>query len=110
MSEEVEDASSTIPRVIMWTTTLNAIMLILVGWTYIFCLGDLKSVLNTETYEPAIQVLFNATQSHGGTTVMIAIIIIVFISGCLGQVATASRQLWSFARDQGSRHLASVTL
>jgi amino acid transporter len=101
MSEEVQDASKTVPNVIMWAVGANAVMLLLVGITYIFCLGDLDSALNSPTYQPVIQVFYNATKSKAGTNTMVAVIIIIFMSACVGQVATASRQMWSFARDKG---------
>jgi len=101
MSEEVQDASSTIPNVIIYAVASNALMLLIVGITYIFCLGDLDSVLDTATGQPSIQVFYNATQSRAGTTVMVAVIIVILLSACVGQVATASRQMWSFARDRG---------
>ncbi|KAI7644239.1 hypothetical protein KC319_g12364 [Hortaea werneckii] len=39
-------------------------MLLLVGITYIFCLGDLDSVLNSDTGQPVVQVFYNATGSY----------------------------------------------
>ena len=101
MSEETEDASWTIPQVVLAAVSTNAVLLLLIGMTYIFCLGDLDSVLNSATGQPVIQVFYNATQSVAGTCIMVAVIIIIFLSACVGQVATASRQMWSFARDQG---------
>ena len=101
LSEETEDASWTIPRVVLAAVTTNAVLLLVVGFTYIFCLGDLDSVLNTSTGQPMIQVLFNTTQSYAGTTIITLVIIIILLSAAVGQVATASRQLWSFARDRG---------
>lgn len=35
------------------------------------------------------------------TVTVVAIIVIMLISACFSEVATASRQIWSFARDQG---------
>ncbi|KAI7198282.1 amino acid transporter-like protein [Hortaea werneckii] len=64
MSEEVQDASRTIPAVIIWAVVSNAAMLLLVGITYIFCLGDLDSVLNSDTGQPVVQVFYNATGSY----------------------------------------------
>ncbi|RMY74990.1 hypothetical protein D0864_09908 [Hortaea werneckii] len=101
MSEEVQDASRTIPAVIIWAVVSNAAMLLLVGITYIFCLGDLDSVLNSDTGQPVVQVFYNATGNVAGTCVMVAVVLLVFLTACIGQVATASRQLWSFARDKG---------
>jgi choline transport protein len=102
MSEETNDASKTIPLVVLWSVAGNAVMLLIVGITFIFCLGDLDSVLNSPTGQPMIQVFYNATQSVAGTSVMVAVVIIIFMSACVGQVATSSRQMWSFARDQGA--------
>lgn len=94
-------------------------MAIVMGTTFIFCLGDLDTVLETPTYQPFIQVFFNATQSYTGTNIMVAIIVVMLLSACISEVATASRQvctksfsddsqlltsynqLWSFARDRG---------
>jgi amino acid transporter len=101
LSEETYDASRTLPRVIMWAVIGNAVLLLLVGITYIFCLGDTKSALNTDTYQPVVQVFYNATGSKAGTSIMVVIVCIVLLSACIGQVATASRQMWSFARDRG---------
>ena len=78
-------------------------MLILVGVTFIFCLGDLDSVLNTTTGQPVIQVFYNVTKSVAGTSIMVTVIILILLSACVGQVATSSRQIWSFARDKGER-------
>lgn len=102
MSEETRDASKTIPLVVVWAVVANAIMLLAVGITFIFCLGDLDSVLNSLTGQPVIQVFYNATQSIAGTSVMVAVVVVILLSACVGQVATSSRQMWSFARDQGT--------
>lgn len=89
--------------VVVWAVASNAVMLLVVGISFIFCLGDLNSILNTATGQPAIQVIYNATKSVGGTSTIIAVIIVILMSACIGQVATASRQMWSFARDRGTQ-------
>ena len=108
LSEETNDASRTIPLVVTSSVALNAAMLILVGITFIFCLGDLDRVLNTSTGQPVIQVFYNATQSVAGTSIMVAVIILILLSACVGQVATSSRQIWSFARDKGERQFQQL--
>ena len=50
---------------------------------------------------PFIQVFYNATQSYAGATIMTVIIVLTLVSSAIAEVATASRQLWSFARDKG---------
>lgn len=79
----------------------NGLMALVMGVTFIFCIGDIDDVLASPTYEPFIQVFFNATQSYAGTTIMSFIIMLMLTSACISEVATASRQLWSFARDNG---------
>lgn len=82
------------------------------GATFVFCIGDIDEVLASPTYEPFIQVFYNATQSYAGATIMTFIIMLMLTSACISEVATASRQLWSFARDQGlpfSDFLSHVT-
>lgn len=102
MSEETKDASKTIPLVVVWAVIANAVMLPAVGITLICCLGDLDSVLNSPIGQPVIQIFYNATQSIAGTSVMVAVVVVILISACIGQVATSSRQTWSFARDVGT--------
>ncbi|KAF2102431.1 amino acid transporter-like protein [Rhizodiscina lignyota] len=101
MSEETQDASRVLPKSIMWSTVLNGLMAFIMGTTFVFCLGNLDDVLATPTYEPFLAVFYNATNSLSGTNTMAAIIVIMLIFACISEVATASRQLWSFARDRG---------
>lgn len=69
--------------------------------TLTFRLGDVDSVLATTTGYPFIQVFYNATNSYAGTNVMVAIIIVLLTVCCISEIATASRQIWAFARDRG---------
>jgi choline transport protein len=100
-AEEVQDASIVLPKVLICSIVPNGIMTLIMGVTFIFCIGDIDAVLASPTNEPFIQVFYNATQSYAGTTIMTSIIAIMLTSACISEVATASRQLWSFARDQG---------
>ncbi|KAH8809152.1 amino acid/polyamine transporter I [Xylogone sp. PMI_703] len=99
MSEEIQDASITLPKAIMWAIIPNALMVFLMSVTLIFTMGDINSILAAP--QPFIQVFYNATGSHAGTNVMVAIVIILLESCCISEIATASRQIWSFARDKG---------
>ncbi|KAK4964919.1 hypothetical protein LTR42_012336 [Elasticomyces elasticus] len=66
VGEEVKDAGIVLPRALIWSVVPNGIMALIMGATFVFCIGDIDDVLASPT-----------------------------------EVATASRQLWSFARDQG---------
>ena len=89
------------PKAIMWTVGPNAAFGFLMAVTLIFTLGDIDAVLATPTGQPFIQVFFNGVRSYTGTNIMVGIVIVCLTSCCISEVATASRQLWSFARDNG---------
>ncbi|KAK5156851.1 hypothetical protein LTS14_004368 [Recurvomyces mirabilis] len=101
MSEEIRDASITLPRALMWSTFPNFVLAFIMAVTLCFTLGDIENILSSPTYQPFIQVFYNATRSYAATSVMVAIVLILLVSCCVSEVATASRQLWSFARDRG---------
>lgn len=112
MSEEIHDASITLPRAIIWSIVVNGLMAFIMGITLIFTLGDIDSLLDTPTKQPFIQQFYNATQSYSGTNTMVAIVVILLTASCISEVATASRQIWSFSRDRGlpgSNWLAKVS-
>ncbi|KAF2173010.1 hypothetical protein M409DRAFT_62647 [Zasmidium cellare ATCC 36951] len=87
MAEEVQDASIVIPKALIWSFTLNALMALIMGITFIFSIGDLDSVLATPTGQPFIQVFYNATQSHAGATLLTSIIVVMLASTCISEVS-----------------------
>lgn len=112
MSEELRNASKVLPRVMISTLILNGALGFVMLITFCFCLGDLESVLSTPTGFPFIQVFYNSTLSKGGASAMTSIMIVMATFGSMTAMATASRQLFAFARDQGvpfSRTLSSVS-
>ena len=101
MSEELLDASYILPRAMMWTGFTNSTLGFLMLVTFCFHIGDVESVLATPTGQPHIQILYNATQSAAAATVLASITTIMAIFSVVNNVATSSRQLFAFARDQG---------
>lgn len=77
--------------------TLGFIMTI----TIMSTLGDVESVLGTVTGQPYIQVIFNATQSRIGTSILTAVMAVLLLFCAVNLVTTASRQIFAFARDKG---------
>ena len=67
----------------------------------LFCLGDLDTILNTDTGEPFMAIFLQAVGSVPGATTMAAIVTIINYVSNASIVATASRITWSFARDRG---------
>lgn len=100
MSEEVKDASSTLPKAMLWSFGFNASLGFIMAVTICFTVGNVSEVLNSATASPIIQIFFNTTQSYAGASILTVIIILTLTSAAIAEVATASRQLWSFARDK----------
>jgi len=101
MSEEIRDASITLPRAIMGSVILNVTLVFTVIITICFTLGDPDDVLASPTGYAFIQIFYNATNSLAGTSVMTFIIIFMLSVCAVSEAAACSRQIWSFARDKG---------
>lgn len=100
------------PRVIKWSVVMNVAMTIALCGVYVTSIIDVDRVVNTPIGAPFIQVLYDATGSKAGTSVMAAIVTVEMISAAISEGACASRQMWSFARDSGlpgSSWLAQVS-
>ena len=79
--------------------------------TLCFTINDPSAILDTPTKYPFIQLFYNITNSHAGTDVMVFIVIFTLVCAVISEIATASRQIWSFARDRGlpfSKFLSKV--
>ncbi|KAG7416715.1 putative amino-acid permease [Fusarium oxysporum f. sp. raphani] len=99
MSEELHDASRTLPRSMIMTTLFNGAF----GWimviTYCFCIGNLEEVITSPTGQPFMQVFYNTTQSVSSATAMASILVVMIAFSNVTMVSTSSRQLFAFARD-----------
>ncbi|MCJ1476211.1 hypothetical protein MMC13_004877 [Lambiella insularis] len=111
MVEEVRNASTVVPWVMILTILLNGALGFAIAIAFSFCTGDLPTALNSPTGYDFIEVFFNATNSNAGSSVMTAVLIALVTCASFGFLASASRQVWAFARDRGlpfSRFLAHV--
>jgi len=112
-AEEIKDASRVLPLGMVWTLILNGTTGFVMLVTYAFCLGDIDKILETEAGFPFIQVFLNATNSIGAATGMTVVIMVLQFCAAISNVATTSRQLYAFARDDGlpfSSYLAHVRI
>lgn len=100
MAEEVQDAARTLPRSMLWSVNINGLMGWLTAITLCYCIGDLSTVLDTPTGYPFIQVFYNSTQSLPATNFMTIIVLFMATFSCVTIMASASRQIFAFARDQ----------
>ncbi|GJJ08674.1 hypothetical protein Clacol_002893 [Clathrus columnatus] len=101
LSEEIRDASLVLPRAMMATTFLNGLLGFIMLVTFCFCLGDIDTILANPEVQPYVLVLKNVTKSNAGTALLSTILIVLTFCGCISNMATASRQLFAFARDNG---------
>lgn len=101
MSEEIRDASITLPRAIMGSVILNVTLVFTVIITICFTLGNADDVLASPTGYAFIQIFYNATESYAGASVMTFLIIFMLSVCAVSEAAACSRQIWSFARDKG---------
>lgn len=101
MSEELQDASRTLPRSMLWTTVVNGSMGFVMLITFCSVLGSIDEALASPTKQAYLYVFYNSTQSVAGATAMGVLVIFMAIFCNLSITATSSRQLFAFARDQG---------
>ncbi|CZT22710.1 related to amino acid transporters [Ramularia collo-cygni] len=101
MSEELRDASLQLPRAMMWATVLNGFLGITMLITFCFCITNLQTILESESSFPIVQVIQNATGSIAATCVLGALLVVLIFFSTVTTVASASRQIWAFSRDQG---------
>lgn len=111
MSEEIQNASTVVPWVMISSIMLNGVMGFAAMIALLFCLGDINNAMMSPTGFPFIEIFVQATNSAGGATAMTALILSLMIAAAIGIMATASRLLWSFARDNGvpfSKYISRV--
>lgn len=101
MSEEITNAARAVPTSIMLSVLINGSLGFGMLLAMLFCLGDIETALQSPTGYPFMAIFLQATGSVAGTAVMSSIVTTMGITTSVGMLATASRQLWSFARDRG---------
>jgi amino acid transporter len=93
----------------MWSTVLNSAMGLAMVITICYTWGDMDAIAATKTGYPFIQVFYNTTQSMAGAIIMTTIVILTLLASTIAVTATASRQIWSFARDKGVPFSATIS-
>ncbi|KAK3068899.1 hypothetical protein LTR53_013177 [Teratosphaeriaceae sp. CCFEE 6253] len=99
LSEEVKDAATTVPKVILLTIVINGVLAFAFLIALLFCIGNISEVLSTPTGYPIIAIFLSATGSRAAATAMeVGLIVIAFASG-FALLASVSRLTFAFARD-----------
>ena len=95
----------------MATTVLNGVLGFAALMAILFCAGNVEDALESPTGFPFIEIFYQATNSTGGATAMVCVILALVLFATISLIATASRMTWAFARDNGlpgSRWLSKV--
>jgi choline transport protein len=101
MSEEVRNASTVIPKILVQTIAINGGLAFIFILVLLFCIGNVENALNTPTGFPIIEIFYQATGSVKAATAMQCAITIIGFASNIGVVASVSRLTWAFARDGG---------
>ncbi|EEP80779.1 conserved hypothetical protein [Uncinocarpus reesii 1704] len=101
MSEEIQRPSVIVPRSIMLTLVINGCLGFSMIIAVLFCTSDLGAALDSPTGFPFMEIFRQATRNTGGAAAMASIIFVLAMCANVGFLASASRMLWSFARDRG---------
>ena len=102
MAEEIRNFSLTVPHMMMAAVVLNGVLGLVMIVTFVYCVQDLQvQIVDSTAVYPFIGVFKDATGSSAAAIGMAVSTVILSTSMAVNAVAAASRQGWSFARDQG---------
>ncbi len=110
-AEEIPNASTVVPRIMIASTVLNGVLGFAALIAILFCAGNIENAETSPTGYPFIEIFYQATNSTGGATAMVCVIVALGFFATISLIATASRMTWAFARDNGlpgSRWLSRV--
>jgi amino acid transporter len=85
----------------IWAIVLNGTTGFIMTVTFAYCIGPLDAAIQPPYFFAFIGTFYNATGSKAGATVMTCIITLLTLCSAISNVATASRQMFAFARDRG---------
>ena len=95
----------------MFTLILNGLSGLVMMITFAYTLGPIDVALEAQYGFAFIGSFYTATNSYAGATIMTCIITLLTLLSAVSNVATGSRQLFAFARDNGvpcSKFFATV--
>ena len=101
IAEEIENASVIVPKSMIWAFLLNIPFAFGLLLTYLFCMPDVQSALDSPTGFPFIHVFRQAVDNTAGATILVVIVLVLIVMITISSLASASRQTFAFARDNG---------
>lgn len=100
MSEEVKDAGIVVPRAIITSYVVNGFMGLILLITYLFSIPSVDDALADPTGYPFLYV-FRSSMSTGAVNALTVLVLVLVIASNIDFGASASRQAFAFARDNG---------
>jgi choline transport protein len=100
MAEEVRNAATSIPNVLLWVYMINFVLNLSTILTLCYHLPSVPDALSDPTNYPAVYVMQQAMSTKWVSVLLAAITALILISSVSYFVAV-SRQLYAFARDKG---------
>lgn len=86
----------------MLTVLLNGALGLITTITYCFAIQSVEDqIISSTAPYPFVEIFATATNSTAGAIGMTVPTVLMTLSMCINSVAAASRQAWSFARDDG---------
>ena len=102
MAEEVQNASITVSRSLIATVILNGALGFGILTALLFSLSNIDAALGTPTKYLLIEI-FAQSAGSAGATIAMCILLFLLTSATVNFLATSSRIMWAFARDNGLR-------
>ncbi|RAQ73426.1 amino acid transporter [Aspergillus flavus] len=101
MSEEIEDAGVIVPKSMVSAFLVNIPFAFGMVLAYLFSMPDVQDAIDSPTGLPFIYVFKEAVENQAGATILVVVILILIITITISCLASASRQTFAFARDNG---------
>ncbi|KAE9988423.1 hypothetical protein EG328_011183 [Venturia inaequalis] len=113
LAEEVRNASKTVPRAMMTSFYLNAIVGLIVLVTFLFAIPSIEKVLDPTMNPSGYAFIYVFQQaSYIGAIPIVTMMAIIMLVGSIDSNASSARQVFAFARDGGlpfGKFLSNVT-
>lgn len=100
MSEEVKDASKSVPKAMISIYIVNFCLIFPAYLTVCYHIPNIDVALADPTGYPSLYVL-RQSMSTGWMTAMLIVIVLILICSDITYLAAVTRDLFAFARDQG---------
>jgi len=102
LAEEVKSASKSVPRAMMWSFFLNALVGFIVLVAFLFAIPSVSDVLDPTINVSGFAFIYVFQQaSYKGGIVLFVMVLLVTITGAIDANASTARQTFAFARDGG---------